>query len=81
MRRASAMRYFFHIRDEGGLIMDREGTELPDIDAARKEARLSARDFAMDDLRGGRRVAERRIEITDGEGLMLEALQARDIVN
>jgi len=72
------MRYFFHVRDEDGLIVDRDRIARH---RGRQNGSAAQRDFAMDDLRGGRRVAERRIEITDGEGLMLEALQARDIVN
>lgn len=31
-------RFFFHVRDDGGLRRDAEGTELPDVEAARKEA-------------------------------------------
>ena len=58
-----AMRYFFHIRDCGTLISDDEGTELPDLAAARQEARATARDLAMEDLKCGQMVAERSIEI------------------
>jgi hypothetical protein len=31
-------RFFFHIRGESGLREDPEGMELPDVEAARKEA-------------------------------------------
>lgn len=31
-------RFFFHIRNESGLRTDGEGMELPDVEAARKEA-------------------------------------------
>ena len=31
-------RFFFHVRDDEGLRIDAEGTELPDVEAARKEA-------------------------------------------
>ncbi len=31
-------RYHFHVRADGNLTEDREGTELPGIDAARKHA-------------------------------------------
>jgi hypothetical protein len=47
------MRYFFNVRDRRGLIRDKEGSELPDLAAARIEAWLSARDFAMEDLKRG----------------------------
>lgn len=75
------MRYFFHIRSEDGVICDEEGSELPDIDAARTEARLSAREFAMDDLRRGVPVAPRRIEIADDSGQVLSMLPVRDVVS
>jgi hypothetical protein len=74
------MRYFFNIRDRELLISDEEGTELANLAAARAEARLSARDLAMDDLRGGRAVAPLAIEITDGSGAVLETLQVRDVM-
>jgi hypothetical protein len=41
-------RYFFHIRDDDNLIRDEEGTELPDLSAARKEAALSAREILVE---------------------------------
>jgi len=74
------MRYFFNVRDREGLVCDKEGSELPNLEAARREARLSARDFAVDDLRAGRPVAERQIEITDSAGHMLEMMQARAVL-
>jgi hypothetical protein len=33
------MRFYFHIRDQHGLIVDEEGSELPSLEAARDEAR------------------------------------------
>jgi hypothetical protein len=41
-------RYLFHIRDGDKLIPDEEGTELPDLSAARKEAALSAREILLE---------------------------------
>ena len=47
-------RYHFHIRSAGGtLIKDEEGVHLPDIDAAREEARFAAETFGADRERGG----------------------------
>lgn len=73
-----AMRYFFHIRDCGTLISDDEGTELPDMAAARHEARATARDLAMEDLKCGQAVAERSIEIASG-GQVIETLTVHGI--
>ena len=74
------MRYFFNIRDSIGLILDEEGSEFSGIAAARQEAVASARDFAMDDLRSGRVVHARNIEITDEGGAVLESLAVRDVL-
>jgi hypothetical protein len=73
------MRYYFHVRDGECLIPDREGSELPNLNAARDEAWLSARDFAIDSLRGGAAVNGRQIEITDEAGLVLATLPVRDV--
>jgi hypothetical protein len=72
------MRYFFHIRDCGNLISDDEGTELPDMAAARNEARATARDLAMEDLKCGQVVGERSIEIASG-GQVIETLTVHGI--
>jgi hypothetical protein len=68
------LRYFFHVRDGQGVITDDEGSELPDIIAARKEARESAKDFLVDALQGGPSILNRRIEIADAAGEVLETL-------
>jgi len=72
------MRYFFHIRDGIYVIPDEEGSELPDMQAARHEAHLTARDFAMDSLRQNLPANGRAIEISDGDGTVLETLFVRD---
>ena len=56
-------RYFFH-RTDGGISIDREGTDLPDLDSARKEAIL----FAAETLRdqpGWATSGELRVDVTD----------------
>jgi hypothetical protein len=63
-------RYLFHVHDSASIIDD-EGTELPDLEAARVEAvRLSGemlRDHA-EQFWGG---DEWKLEVTDAAGLML----------
>jgi hypothetical protein len=75
------MRYFFHIRDDQGLVPDEEGSELPDLATAQTEARLSARDFAIEILKCGQTLSGRRIEIADGDGMVLDSLRIRDLMN
>jgi hypothetical protein len=38
-------RFYFHIHDPQGVIPDEEGAELPDIEAAKKEAEESAKEL------------------------------------
>jgi hypothetical protein len=73
------VRFYFHIRDQDLLIPDKEGSELSNIADARQEARASALDFAMEDLRGGHRIDERRIEIANEDGEILETVSVRDV--
>jgi hypothetical protein len=73
------LRYHFNIRDADGLLPDDEGSELTNMAAARAEARASAAEFAIDDLRTGGPIKARCIEITDPEGLVLESLMVRSI--
>ena len=61
-------RYFLHIRDGDELIPDEEGTELPDLDAAKAEAIAGARDILAEKLRSGERLDGEVIEIADEAG-------------
>jgi hypothetical protein len=74
------MRYFFHIRDEAGLIRDEEGSDLPNLAAAYGEARQSARDLVADDMRRGVEVATRSIEIMDEAGTLFESFPVRRVM-
>lgn len=75
------LRYHFHIHDEAGVIPDEEGTELADLSAARAEARASARELAIEDLRRADRIHARRIEIADETGAVLETVMIAAVVN
>ncbi len=74
------MRYFFHIRDAGGVIADEEGSELSGLPAAHEEARKSARDLVMDDMRRGTLVPNRYIEITDEGGSVVLSYPVRQVI-
>jgi uncharacterized protein DUF6894 len=79
--KAVTLRYYFHVRDKDRSILDEEGSELPGMTAARQEARTNALEFAMDDLRGGLRIGQRWIDISDAAGHRLDTLSLRDLVN
>lgn len=73
-------RYFFHIRSSDGIIEDPDGSELPDLDAARLEAELSARDLLADLLRQGIALDGQAFEITDERGELLERMPFRSVL-
>jgi hypothetical protein len=75
------MRYFFHIRDGDRLVRDEEGTDLPNMDAARAEARASARDLMMEDLKSLRKKEKRWLEIANENGRVIETISIRDVLH
>ncbi|CAA9262451.1 MAG: hypothetical protein AVDCRST_MAG27-2591 [uncultured Craurococcus sp.] len=64
-------RFFFHMRDEDWLVEDPEGSELPDLEAARAKAAEVALDYLVGRLRAGEALDFERVEIWDGAGRML----------
>jgi hypothetical protein len=69
-------KYYFHIRDQDGLVSDGEGMNLSGIKAAKAEAVLSASDLAMEDHRCGRKFTS-AIEVTDSHGDLIYMLPVR----
>ena len=47
-------RFYFHIQDGDKLVQDPEGSDLPDVEAAKREALLAARDILSDAIKAGR---------------------------
>jgi hypothetical protein len=74
-------RYFFHITDEEGLSRDDEGTELPNLEAARLEARASARDLIANYMKNRTPVTRQSLQISDAQGNVLETIDVRDVLN
>jgi hypothetical protein len=56
--------YRFHVRDAAGLVVDEEGTELPDLPAAFAEALRCTRELMDDAFVSG----EMQLEIADETG-------------
>lgn len=63
--------YFFHIHDSDEIILDEEGSVLPDVEAARAEAIQSARDILAEHVRLGDLIDGRRFEVADESGKVL----------
>jgi hypothetical protein len=61
-------RYHLHLRFHARLVKDEEGSELPDLDAARHEARQALRDLVAEDISAGRPLRVRSVEICDEDG-------------
>jgi hypothetical protein len=59
-------------------IADDEGSDLPDVDAARAEALIAGRQMWAAAIVAGRDLADRCFEITDGAGRVLLMLSLDD---
>ena len=60
-------RFYFHLRNDLE-VDDEEGTEVPDLAAAREFALLNARSIAAENVHQGLLNLRHRIEITDEAG-------------
>jgi hypothetical protein len=73
-------RFRFNIRDGSNLIHEDEGRVLPDIESARDEARVSARELTRQKYREPPPLDGRTIEITDIQGRIIETLSVRSVL-
>jgi hypothetical protein len=73
-------RYYFHVREGGTLHRDEEGQDLPDAEAARKEAISAAREILGDKLLHGGSLNSRAIEIADETGHVVDEINSRDVL-
>ncbi len=73
-------RFFINIRDGDRLIQDEEGSVLPDVEAACREAVLAARDILSSKLRAGEEVNGQIFEITDENNIVRATFPLRDVL-
>ena len=73
-------RYYFNIRSSTGLIVDPDGTDLPDLAAALTEAERSARELLADLLKAGATLDGQVFEISDDSGELLARLPFRNVL-
>ena len=71
-------RFYFHVRDESGFSRDREGQDLPDAEAARREGISAAREFLGEKLLHGGSLNGRTIEIADQDGHVVGKVNTHD---
>jgi hypothetical protein len=72
-------RYFFHLY-QAAMWPDERGRELPDDDAAWKEAVDTAREIACADVSAGQLNLTHRIEIEDESGRLITAVRFADVI-
>lgn len=73
-------RYFFHVREGAEISRDREGQELPNVEAARREALAANREILGDKLLHGGSLNHRSIEIADETGHVVDVVSASDVL-
>ena len=73
-------RFYFHLEDNGSLVEDPEGTDLPDLGAARQEAVLAARELLIWTIKMGKRQVPEAVVIADEAGQTLEVLPLASVL-
>ena len=73
-------RFFFHLKKGDELILDDDGTELPDIAAAMLEALLAARELLADAIQAGEQKVAEALVIADEAGRTLEVLPLIEVL-
>lgn len=74
-------KYFFHLHNDID-VLDEDGKELPDLDAARELARDNVRfTFAETIKEQSRANLDHRIDIEDEDGRVIETVRFGDVVS
>ena len=73
-------RFFFNIRRGVEYIVDPDGTDLPDLDAAVDEALEDARELLSEIVRLGNLVDGQAFEIADETGVIVRTVPFKDAV-
>lgn len=72
--------FYFHVQDESGYTPDPEGQDLPDAEAARREAVSATREILGETLLHGGALNHRTIEIADEHGHVVGRVNSRDVL-
>jgi hypothetical protein len=73
-------RFFFHLRDGDRRMADEEGTVLPDLSAAKHEARLCARELLAEAIKNAAVRVPDLLVIADSDGKELSSLAIADVL-
>ncbi|TDK29904.1 hypothetical protein E2F50_22185 [Rhizobium deserti] len=74
-------RYHFHLNFLSSYVTDDDGTELPDLEAAKTEARQVIRDLAAEHLKGRREFTLHSIRICAENGDLLAAVPTSEALS
>ncbi|WP_426127698.1 DUF6894 family protein [Pararhizobium sp. PWRC1-1] len=75
------LRFYFHLRDGEQFEEDIDGIELPDVDSARTEAVVAAREILFEHIALGVPVGGQVFEVCDEEGVMFFNMPLRNILH
>jgi hypothetical protein len=62
------------IRSDSVEILDSEGSDCPDLEAARRDAVAGVRSILSEEVKGGGLAIAERLDIEDGEGRILHSI-------
>jgi hypothetical protein len=72
--------YYFHVREGSEFSKDTEGQDLPNVEAARKEAISASREMLGEKLLHGGSLNHRTIEIADETGHVVDVISSNDVL-
>jgi len=72
--------FYFHIRNGQELVLDREGVQMPGLEAALEEAKSAAREILAERIRHGDVVDGHEFEVHDAAGAKLFTLPFRSVI-
>ncbi|MFN7103243.1 MAG: DUF6894 family protein [Pseudorhizobium sp.] len=73
--------FYLHVRTASGLIQNREGSELPDLDAAKVVARQGIRDIVAEHIAAGEPLDLQGIEVCDDAGRDIATVTVADAIS
>jgi hypothetical protein len=73
--------FFFHIRVGEMFDEDSRGVDLPDIDAAKREARRAARQLMAEQVEEGLPISGEVFEVCDEDGAMVFQFAFKDLLD
>lgn len=73
-------RYFLHLVDGEDVICDPEGSDLPDINAAREQALLSAREILAEAIKLGKQRIPKFVVVVSERGNEVAVIDVKTVV-